>query len=144
MSEPLERFGQLETIAPRRPARRAAAPPPVTHPAPAATAAVDALLARIDAVTQRAAAAATAGEGGELSALLGERDALLAELGPVLREAAGGAPLPEAVAAAVERQLAAIVERNIALRTIVSDARAEVIAGMHALRGGAEGRETSV
>ncbi|CAA9314828.1 MAG: hypothetical protein AVDCRST_MAG40-1176 [uncultured Gemmatimonadaceae bacterium] len=100
---------------------------------------MDALLARVDAVTQRATAAATTGDGGELRALLAERDALLADLGPLLREAAGGASLPDAVAAAVERQLAAIVERNIALRTIASDARAQVIAEMHALRGEASG-----
>jgi len=141
MSEPLEHFAELETITPRRPPRRAAAAQPASAPAPA-VAAVDALLAHVDAVTQRATAAA--GGGGELSALLAERDALVAELARLLREAAGGAALPDAVAAAVERQLAAIVERNIALRTVVSDARAQVIAEMHALRGGADGAAAGV
>jgi hypothetical protein len=147
MSEPLERFGQLETMLPgtrtrRRagaPAAPAASPPAAPAPLPAPAAAVDALLGRIEAVTQRATAAATAGEAATLSALLAERDALLAELGPVLRTAAGGASLPDAVAAAVERQLSAIVQRNLALHTIVSDARADVIAGMHELQPQANG-----
>ena len=94
---------------------------------------VDALLARIDALTCRATTAATAGDSAQLSATLAERDELLAGLGPLLRAAAGGAPLPEALAAAVERQLGALVQRNLELHAIVTDARAEVIAAMQAL-----------
>ena len=100
----------------------------------AATVAVNALLARIEQMTSLATTAATAGDRAQLSAAIAERDGLLADLGPLLRAAAGGAPLPEAVAAAVERQLGAIVERNLALRAIASDARARVIEAMHELQ----------
>lgn len=148
MSEPLERSGQRKTMLPGTSPRRRAGAPPTPRaasggrpapPAPLPTPAVDDLLARVEAVTHQATAAATAGEAAALSTLLAERDALLAELGPLLRVAAGGASLPDAVAAAVERQLSAIVQRNIALHTIVSDARADVIAGLHELHGQSSG-----